>query len=887
MAQFNADIALKVQSSGAERQVRKLERSINKVEDATRDILGVDKQIIRERKALIRLSGDQATKAKQRVRDLGLQKAELALQKRELQQITRLEKQRVANNKRASGASASGGGGGGGTSPLLLGAGVAASSVFQKGAVVGQLKADQIRISDALDATRDEVKQATAELSTAYQKYRGVVARNGGANQRSTFSRNVGVRPKVSKLRDLREGEKYLSNRLGGIDADVNNLTKTFNKAQSPASAFGRQLVGLAAAYIGIDKAARFATTSIQKSISAASSQQRIRALSEGFDNYELVLSRASTAAEKFNISQIEANNQFAQLYGRLRPLGLTLDEVSTVFEGFNTAAALTGATAAESSGALLQLSQALGAGALRGEEFNSIAEQAPAVLQAIAKEVDKPVGQLKQLAKDGKLTSDILVAALSRVKTEGADKLAAALDTPAQKVKKLENRFEDLQIALGKLTLPATIGLIDQLTTAVETSTGKIDTYTRAFEKLLSPLGAINIESGKFLEFIGKLPGEIAKSLPGIGQLIRGFEAIDFLLSGIAGEKPEVLLPPGGDDPIKPLIQRLGIDPPGGGDGTNSGGRSAADIAAEQLEQGERLSKEFSRQVALLSAKSDIERESYQIAFDRQDREEQIAKSLESQKGSLFAISDRIAAIEKIDLVTDDALTKTGDYIDLLKDGMEGLVGDVASDFADFKSETNELAAAVNQRIGGAIEDSLVQGIEAAITGAEKLEDVLGNIASDLLGSLGRMFINAGISGIGGGLGLPGYAEGGRPPVGDVSVVGERGPELFVPDTSGTVLSTQDSKAALSSYKRMSPEEQKSANTGNEDTAGNGASFNYSPQIQTTRFGDTDFVSVEQMNQTVAIGMAEATKQGAKIGEAKTLRRLRMNPTARRQVGI
>ena len=155
--------------------------------------------------------------------------------------------------------------------------------------------------------------------------------------------------------------------------------------------------------------------------------------------DYGSVLGTVTRIQEKFNLSQLEASNSVAKLYG-LRPLGLTLGEIETVFNGFNTAAALTGATAAESSGALLQLSQALGAGALRGEEFNSVAEQAPGVIAAIGAELKVPIGQLKNLAKEGKITSAVLIRALKRVETEGTDRLSEALNTPAQKFKLLQN---------------------------------------------------------------------------------------------------------------------------------------------------------------------------------------------------------------------------------------------------------------------------------------------------------------------------------------------------------------------------------------------------------------------------------------------------------------
>ena len=72
-----------------------------------------------------------------------------------------------------------------------------------------------------------------------------------------------------------------------------------------------------------------------------------------------------------------------------------------------------------------------------------------------------------------------------------------------------------------------------------------------------------------------------------------------------------------------------------------------------------------------------------------------------------------------------------------------------------------------------------------AAIDGSQSLSESLTGI----LRQLGGMFLNAGIGQLGGALKIPGFANGGRPPVGRASIVGERGPELFVPDRSGTIV--------------------------------------------------------------------------------------------------
>ena len=86
---------------------------------------------------------------------------------------------------------------------------------------------------------------------------------------------------------------------------------------------------------------------------------------------------------------------------------------------------------------------------------------------------------------------------------------------------------------------------------------------------------------------------------------------------------------------------------------------------------------------------------------------------------------------------------------------------------------------------IGSAIETGLVDAIEGAINGTK----TLGDVARSVFGQIQRSLIQFGVNAFLGGIGIPGFANGGRPPVGRPSVVGERGPELFVPDRAGTIV--------------------------------------------------------------------------------------------------
>ncbi|MGJ5665899.1 tape measure protein [Morganella morganii] len=105
-----------------------------------------------------------------------------------------------------------------------------------------------------------------------------------------------------------------------------------------------------------------------------------------------------------------------ATLYSRLeramRSAGLSGQELGQITTTISKAMTVSGATAAESEGALVQLSQALASGVLRGQEFNSMSEQAPALMKGLADSLGVSIGKLRAMAAEGKLTTDVLLKA-------------------------------------------------------------------------------------------------------------------------------------------------------------------------------------------------------------------------------------------------------------------------------------------------------------------------------------------------------------------------------------------------------------------------------------------------------------------------------------------
>ncbi|WP_157825655.1 MULTISPECIES: tape measure protein [Pseudomonadaceae] len=164
-----------------------------------------------------------------------------------------------------------------------------------------------------------------------------------------------------------------------------------------------------------------------------------IAAASDSVGLMEARLKLATSSQEEFNTAQTELRRiaiatqspleSLATLYQRIsRPLkeaGRSQADILKVTEAVATSFRVSGASAQEAENGVIQFAQALGSGALRGEEFNSVAEQAPRLMQALADSIGVPTGALKDMAAQGQLTADVvaaaLVAQLDTLRTEAA----------------------------------------------------------------------------------------------------------------------------------------------------------------------------------------------------------------------------------------------------------------------------------------------------------------------------------------------------------------------------------------------------------------------------------------------------------------------------------
>lgn len=203
--------------------------------------------------------------------------------------------------------------------------------------------------------------------------------------------------------------------------------------------------------------------------------QNRLRIVTEGTGQL------AAVTKELFEISNetrtaVAAN---AELFTRLslatRELGLSQRELLDVTKSINQALIISGASAQEANAGLIQLSQGLASGVLRGDELRSVLEQLPAVADVIATELKVVRGELRGLGAQGKITAEVITRAFRNNREVLEELFARTIPTLAQSFTILNNKIVELVSELEK-----TRGPLAALSKAVFFLSNNIETFAR-----------------------------------------------------------------------------------------------------------------------------------------------------------------------------------------------------------------------------------------------------------------------------------------------------------------------------------------------------------------------------------------------------------------------
>ena len=294
--------------------------------------------------------------------------------------------------------------------------------------------------------------------------------------------------------------------------------------------------------------------------------------------------------------------------------------------------------------------------------------------------------------------------------------------------------------------------------------------------------------------------------------------------------------------------------------------------------------------------------------AFDSQlaDLENQIAleEAVTEEKKNQLRLEQALRAIDDTDFSPEQKqqLKEAERLLAVARDGNQGVSGymkQLQSELMDTETMIVSLAQTVETEIGSAMSSAITGLIDGTKTAQEAFADMFANIGKAFIDmatqmiakalvmkALGILLPGAGATGglgsgasapltggldfsgafSSGGFGIGGFANGGQPPTNVPSVVGENGPELFVPNQSGRVIPN----SAMNNYM-----------PGGSGGGGGNVMVNYSgPQLN---FNGDEYLPKSAVGEIID----QAALKGAKLGEARTVSNLRNNRSTRTRAGV
>nr|DAM32705.1 MAG TPA: Tail tape measure [Caudoviricetes sp.] len=344
-----------------------------------------------------------------------------------------------------------------------------------------------------------------------------------------------------------------MSDFVGGVSdgkekvSELNaELAKTGNKAEEAAGGLGKIGTVLAG----------FATLSFAKSLldtadAMQSINSQVRQVTSSETEYLSVQRQLLEVANNTRASLESTSSLYVSTSRALKDYGYTQQEILQFTEATNNAMTIGGVQAEQQAAALLQLSQALGSGVLQGDEFKSIAEAAPILLDTIAEYMGKSRAEIKKLGSEGELTADVLFKAISGASEKFGEQAAKMPMTMGQALTVFSNNWQSMISRLlndsGAMSGIASIikMIADNLNLVVPIMAGFAVAVTAATAQVIglnvamlaNPFGLIAVAIGAVIGLIAQFGDQIDIFGGGWSNLLDVIQAVWQAITETIGE--------------------------------------------------------------------------------------------------------------------------------------------------------------------------------------------------------------------------------------------------------------------------------------------------------------------------------------------------------------
>lgn len=550
-----------------------------------------------------------------------------------------------------------------------------------------------------------------------------------------------------------------------------------------------------------------FSAITVQQAASLADAYNSVNARLKLVSNSTKEYSNAQK--ELFKISQStragfsETVDLFSTLTRSTKELNIPQKEMLELTSNINKALVVSGASGASAQAALTQLGQAFSSGVLRGEEFNSISEQAPVILDILSKGLNRTRGELRAMAADGKITTEIFLKGFA----------AGAGD--------VSDQFEKMPVTIsGSMTrirnsLMVLVGSMDKATGASGSFATSVESLSVYMDNLALSVGKNKDGVTLFLKLAGTAVGilAVAKAVGVLsGALIamgvaasRNKALLALMVLGTAGIafydsiKTDDVLPAnsrgkGFQDPrtVKNKITPVTLP------------TTISKEEQKEIDRQIKLTEELASQLTGIERQKRFGMETtYKIAeaYKAEAKATTAAYVAARNLRNNVGLGEQKAILDVIDTVA-KKINRTG-YMDQAQRGKRQ--NSLPSEMEAIRKEAENSKGALQkyaesiQDISLNMEDMALKGIKTMedalvdlVAGTASVKDAFKSMARSVINDLIRMQIQKQITGpLSGALDsfFTPKAIGGPVQSGQPYMVGERGAEMFVPNSSGSII--------------------------------------------------------------------------------------------------
>lgn len=213
----------------------------------------------------------------------------------------------------------------------------------------------------------------------------------------------------TSQIEAARRATEQAALEVIQLGNEVDDLGDKSKKTASDVDGLSNAVMGLVGAYAswqGIQKLVNLSDTYTQTAA-------RLNMINDGLQTTEELQDKIFASAQRSRAAYQTTADTVAKLSLNAGDAFSSNDETIAFAENLNKLFAIAGTEQASIASASLQLTQALGSGVLRGEEFNAVFEAAPNIMQTVADYMDVPIGKLRGMAQEGLITADVVKNAL------------------------------------------------------------------------------------------------------------------------------------------------------------------------------------------------------------------------------------------------------------------------------------------------------------------------------------------------------------------------------------------------------------------------------------------------------------------------------------------